>query len=1305
MKTQNLTLIVVLLSVFAPGLLLPGVGLASCRAQTCPYTPATNPDNSPQTNPNNSPNSPDPVSYTRGVFTFSVTDLKEPGVTPIVFTRYYDSSLSYDGPVGNNWDFSFNRYLTFASGTLYYHTGRGYKIPLTYTTGGGSILAQSTGSEYYTVTYNSSSSQFTVNDAHGNQDVFNSKGFLVETLDRNGNQLAYTHDTNGNLLSIQDPVHGQSITITLDSHYRISAITDSFGRTVGYTYDTNYNLTKVTSPPTSSFPSGTTLGYTYDSDNRMVTKVDGLGNTLVTNTYGAVGGASEFRVVSQVFQGNTQTFSYNDTAQETTYTDSKGFVTNYYWDASGDVLKQIVHTAGIHTGAPSTYETDYTYDSLFRKTKETYPNGNSTSWTYDSYNNVLTVTAAMASGSVVNSSEGTQVLSATTTYTYEPRFNQVASVTDPNGKVTTYGYGTASSNPPGNLLSITYPTTSAGTATESFTYNSLGQILTHTTADGAVAQNTYNASTGYLTQTVGDYGTGKLNATTQLTYDSYGHVATIKDANSHTSTIITNALDQVTEVDGASSEVEQKAYDANGNLLTDKKQAPSSQWEEMQNIYNAYQQVTAVRQYTSATAYLETDYAYDANGNRTTVTDPLGHTTTTAYDERNKAYQVTDPLSHTVKYDFDGNGNTNKLTDELSHITTYAFDGLDRLEQKTFPDSSYQTWKFDAVGNVTGLRTTAGNTITQTYDTRNCMLTQVYGTSTITNTYDLMNRLHTATEGGAALTYAYDHLGRNTSFTDQAGHTSTYSYDLVGNRTSTAYPTGVTVNRAHDASNRVTTLKDGGSTTQATYSYDILDRPTSLALANSTTVTYTFDLVNRLTNVQNTLASGNRNYSYVYNSAGLRTSETEPRGTLGYGYDNRNELTSITEPTGSPFAGQSFGYDAGFNRASWTLGSTTTNYTVNNLNQYATVSGSTAPTWNGDGGMASFAGNTYSYDALGRLTKVSNSIGIYVFSYDPLGRRVKKVDENPSGGVLSTYSYHYDGSEIAVEYQPSTTWTYYLGLGIDQPVMRISGTTKQWYYASSLGSISAVADNSGNLLEAYEYNAQGQFQVTNASGTVQMGTQIGNSILYTGRSYDAETGNYFYRARYYNPTLGRFISRDPLSGAEFSQGTNLYAYCGNNYLNLTDPTGKSYAGFWSGVGVGAAVTPGGAEIGGVIGGLIGTLIEPGGGTALGAAIGAWAGGLAAGTYGAWVTQAIVDETPPATNPADGNFGFTPSTDPANGNWDPTAPGGGGDPAAGNWDPTLPGGGGDPGSDGNGFVASSDPGDDGNWFSPSSNPGS
>ncbi|MCE0522010.1 MAG: hypothetical protein LV480_03770 [Methylacidiphilales bacterium] len=642
-------------------------------------------------------------------------------------------------------------------------------------------------------------------------------------------------------------------------------------------------------------------------------------------------------------------------------------MTEYYNDGNSDITKKIVHTAGLHSGEPSTYETDYTYDSSFNKTQETYPNGNTMSWTYDSKSNMLTATKSAPTGATVNSSMGTQSLTVVTTYTYESRFNQVASVTDPNGNETTYDYGTSTSNPKGNLLTITYPTTAAGTGTETFTYNSSGQVLTDTTPDETVTQYTYagtvtvgsNVFTGYLSQTIKDYSTssGHLNATTQYTYDSYGHLATIENPNGNTATITTNALNEVTEIDGASSDVETMSYDGDMKLLVDKKQAPSSTWQENDNAYNSSERLVGIKKYTGTSTYLETTFTYDGKGNRITETDPAGHTTTKAYDERNKLYLQTDALSNTVKYDFDGNGNTVKLTDELTHVTTYAYDGLDRCEKKIFPDSSYQTWKYDATGNVTGLLTAAGNTISQTFDTRNRMLTQNYG-STITNTYDIMGRLLTATEGGTSLTYTYDALGRNLTFTDQAGHESTYTYDLDGNRLNSTYPTSVTVKRAYDASDRLSTLKDGSNNTMATFSFDTLDRVTGVSLANSTTVSYSYDLLNRLGYVDNALTSGNRNYSYVYDDASRVTSTTEPRGTVSSSYSNRNEVAGITEPSGSPFADQSFVYDAGFNRSSWVLGSTTTSYTANSLNQYSAV-GSATPTWNTDGGLATYGGNTY----------------------------------------------------------------------------------------------------------------------------------------------------------------------------------------------------------------------------------------------------------------------------------------------------------------------------------------------------------
>jgi RHS repeat-associated protein len=1112
------------------------------------------------------------VNTSNGDFVYQATDISVAGVMPLEITRYYVSSMAYNGPMGYNFDFNYNRSLELQSGCAYYHTGKGYKIQLNY--GTDHSHAQSVGSALHlslspavAFTMNDSAGGlahvlvaggYQVADPHGNRDIFDSTGRLRYAVDRNGNGQIFGRDSAGRLTSVVDFATSRSLVFTLDSNGRITAITDSNGRVVSYTYDTSYNLTKITYPASADFPLGTTNQFSYDLDDRMTAVSDGNGYQIIENSYGGPGTATEFEVTDQYINGGHISYVYG--TNEITRTDGNGFVTDSYNDASGNVTRQVVHTAGLHSGEPSTYETDYAYDSNNQLTQVTYPKGNKTVWSYDGNGDILTIANSVPSGVSVDSSKGTQATTSTTTYTYETRFYQVASMTDPNGNVTTYDYGTATSNPNGNLLSVTAPTTAAGTAHATFTYDVYGHVLTATAPDGTVTQNTYASPIDSLTKTIKDYGAGKLNATSQYTYDAYGHLATIQDPNGNTTTITTNERDLVTEIDRPNGQVSQFSYDAAGNMIARQQKLGTSDWQKVTTVYNSHEQATQVLSYTGTSTYVYTSFAYDLNGNPTTTTDPLGHATSLAYDERNLPYLKTDALGKTTKTDFDANGNTTKLTDELGHITTYTYDGFNALEEKTFADSSYQTWKYDAGGRLTSQRTTAGNTITKSYDARNELTSENYG-STITPTYDILGRLLTATEGGTSITYAYDALGRNTSFTDQAGHTSTYTYDLNGNRLTAAYPTGVTAHGSYDASNRLLTLKDDSGATLTTNTYDSLDRLTAATLGNSSTVTPGYDLLNRITGLTDALNTGSRAFSNIYDSDSRIYSKTTPRGTVNVAYDNRDEVTGLTEPSGSPFADQSFVFDAAFNRSSWTQGSTTTSYTVNNINQFSAIASAT-PTWNSDGGLASYGGNSYVYDALGRLIEVDYSSGKTLYFYDPFGRRVKKINENTSGTVLSTYQYHYDGSQVAVEYQPSTTWTYYGGL------MRTDGTHQQWYYRDTQGNVSAVADGSGNLLEAYEYNAQGQFQITNGSGTVLSTTAIGNDLLYGNYRYDSETGNYFCNARYYNPTLGRFISRDPLSGAEYSQGTNLYAYCGNDPVNGSDPSGMNHWVYYPALGGG-----------------------------------------------------------------------------------------------------------------------------------------
>jgi RHS repeat-associated protein len=190
----------------------------------------------------------------------------------------------------------------------------------------------------------------------------------------------------------------------------------------------------------------------------------------------------------------------------------------------------------------------------------------------------------------------------------------------------------------------------------------------------------------------------------------------------------------------------------------------------------------------------------------------------------------------------------------------------------------------------------------------------------------------------------------------------------------------------------------------------------------------------------------------------------------------------------------------------------------------------------------------YTYDAENRLTKVEEftfgnptPVATSTYRYDGLGRRIEKV------GNGQTRRYVYDGEDILLEYDGANVLLarYTHGPGIDEPVAMTRGGSTFFYHQDGLGTVTDLTDATGSTARAYAYDAYGnQLETT---GTVE------NPYTYTGREFDAETGLYYYRARYYDPTIGRFIQQDPygIDGLDPS----LFAYVRNNPANRIDPRG------------------------------------------------------------------------------------------------------------------------------------------------------
>jgi RHS repeat-associated protein len=174
------------------------------------------------------------------------------------------------------------------------------------------------------------------------------------------------------------------------------------------------------------------------------------------------------------------------------------------------------------------------------------------------------------------------------------------------------------------------------------------------------------------------------------------------------------------------------------------------------------------------------------------------------------------------------------------------------------------------------------------------------------------------------------------------------------------------------------------------------------------------------------------------------------------------------------------------------------------------------------------------------ISAVVPGTGTTNFKYDPFGRRIQK------SGPLGTTNYLYDGMNLLEEADNSgnVLTRYTQGEEFDEELAEVRSGTTSYYEADGLGSISSLSSSSGALANTYAYDSFGK--LTASSGTLT------NPFQYTGREFDPETGIYYYRARYYDSTGGRFLSEDP---AGFEGGDDFYPYAGNNPVIFSDPFG------------------------------------------------------------------------------------------------------------------------------------------------------
>jgi RHS repeat-associated protein len=281
--------------------------------------------------------------------------------------------------------------------------------------------------------------------------------------------------------------------------------------------------------------------------------------------------------------------------------------------------------------------------------------------------------------------------------------------------------------------------------------------------------------------------------------------------------------------------------------------------------------------------------------------------------------------------------------------------------------------------------------------------------------------------------------------------------------------------------------------------------------------------------------------AYTLDNAGNRTAKTDELAgvTSNYAYDAIYELTGVTQGTTTT---ESYTFDPVGNRLS-SLG--VSPYDVNVSNELTSTSSASYTYDNNGNTLTKVVGSNttqYFWDYENRMSSVTlpGTGGTVSFKYDPFGRRIYKSSSS------GTSVFAYDGDNLVEETNSSGTVVarYSQGLNIDEPLAMLRSSTTSFYQADGLGSVTSLSNSAGSLAQTYTFDSFGNQTASSGSLT--------NPFQYTARENDPETGLYYYRARYYDMTDGRFLSEDPI---QFDGGSNFYVYVENDPNNWTDPLG------------------------------------------------------------------------------------------------------------------------------------------------------
>lgn len=731
----------------------------------------------------------------------------------------------------------------------------------------------------------------------------------------------------------------------------------------------------------------------------------------------------------------------------------------------------------------------------------------------------------------------------------------------------------------------------------SYGYDNQGRLASMTDIGGGVSRYEYGdtAHPNHVTRTLDALG----NPVAQMVFDNQGRMIAHCSSDGDLATLGGCTLFEFTTGGGAETIFDPRGfridrfYDENGLLSARHDYFDTNQFVEQRWTYDDDGNIVEYRDRDGGITTSE----YDENGNKVRLVlpdgsettweygdcgsdwirqcDALANCTTRTFDQVCRIVSQTDPVGGTRRVEYDARGFVQRMIDEEQQARTFTYDARGQLVQSVDNLGQVLQYQYDPLGQLSQVVDRNGDQREFIFDSAFRLIEERRPGegSVATWTYNELNQIAAASKDGSTLSYTYDRSNRVTrvehEWPGDPGWWVEYDYDASGNVTRVVDSAGGITEYEYDGIDRLVSIRQSG-TDVIDKRVDIESSPAGLPLVirryegldgnvPGPVTTYTYGCTGcptRLTSITHRQAGGTliREISYTRNALGQVVELTDIDGVHRYNWDGRGWLNDEQHPVASVLPSGSTSWDGVGNWLSnpSTPGPAALSYMEGSAGHRLLDVGTFSYSYSGEGQLVARVDGSgerlnldYSPEHRIRSVSVENGSGQTVTSATYLhaltGWRVRGEHD----GVVRHYVHDFDNPILALDSNGDPVWRRLHGRVIDRPFAIERSGQVNWLLTDSVGTVLAETSTQGQILAEYRYDAFGR-QVGGPAPALD------DSLRFSGRDFDLPGGLGYFRARVYDPGIGRFVSEDP-------QARWLYHYGENNPFLFIDPMGESAA--------------------------------------------------------------------------------------------------------------------------------------------------